>query len=105
MAGRFVLGLTTGLGGSFCLLQLTTDRRIIAFSRPFYDENKDASIYQYKLYREMWQESRPHKEGEFEKQAKGTWNKGVQGFADGLSTVTGTIAQALPSFVNNGDKK
>ena len=86
MASRFALGVVVGLGGSFAILQRTTDRRIISLMRTD-DEQKSASIYQYRLYRKISDFARPLKEGETEKKAKAMWNSGVKGISGAFNTL------------------
>ena len=95
MAGRFFVGAAVGLGGSFAILQRTTDRRIISLMRVD-DEEKSASIYQYKLYKGMYDQSRPQVESATEQSAKEYWNSGVKG----LSALLGSIATLLPGSGN-----
>ena len=78
MASRFAVGVAVGLGGSFAILQRTTDRRIISWLMRIDDEQKSASIYKYRLYREMSDFARPIKEGATEQKDEGYlefWSK------------------------------
>ena len=94
MASRFAVGVAVGLGGSFAILQRTTDRRIISLMR-IDDEQKSASIYKYRLYREMSDFARPIKEGATEKKMKGIWNSGVSS----VSSIFNSIGNILPGSV------
>ncbi len=98
MASRFILGVGSGLGLSFAILQGTTERRIMSVTS--LKDDTSSSIYQYKLYREMWLQSQPKQESDLEKSSKRFWNAGVRGVADGLNTITSTIS----GFFGGGKK-
>ena len=103
MAGRFVLGAAVGLGGSFAILQKTTDRRIISLMRPE-EEARGASVYQYRLYREMYDMSRPAAESDVAKSAKAYWNSGVTGFSGLLKSIT-SLGKSKEPEVKEEEKK
>ena len=94
MTSRFIVGVGSGLGLSFAILQGTTERRIMSI-QPLKDDSSSGSIYQYKLYREMWLVSQPQQESDVEKSIKKYWNAGVRGVADGLNAITSTLAGFL----------
>jgi hypothetical protein len=100
MASRFIVGVGVGLGLSFSILQGTTERRIMSIKPLRDDSSGGSSIYQYKLYREMWLKSRPQQDTFLEESGRRLWNTGVQGVASGLNSVTSTISGLL-----GGDKK
>lgn len=86
MFTRFVLGLGLGFAGSLTILQCTTDRRILTMKRP---DDRDESLYQYRLFQLMVRESKKHVEGSQEKAIREKYTNALTGVRDGLETVVG----------------
>jgi len=63
---QLLLGMVTGFGASFALLQQITDRRLLAFPKPPPHEDMDGLYYQTLLYRRMWESTQAKGLGEFE---------------------------------------
>lgn len=104
MTSRFLAGVGTGLGLSFSILQGTTDRRIMSIKAGNEDDRSN-SIYQYRLYREMYNHSQIPAESDIEKKGKSAWNSIIRGVADGLNGLTSSIASAIGSLGGGPDKK
>ena len=92
-----VIGLASGVAGSFSVLQHVTDRRLMARPRADADE-KDAFRYEILLYRKMWEFSDASGSSEYEaaKVLRRGWNAA-------LSVLPGAISSAGNSLTDLGD--
>lgn len=81
------IGVVTGLGASFAILQQITDRRLLAFPKPK-EEDRDGFYYQTLLYRRMWEFKQAKSSDEFEsyKVARRAINKGLLGARDAINS-------------------
>jgi hypothetical protein len=81
------IGVVTGLGASFAILQQITDRRLLAFPKPE-QEDRDGFYYQTLLYRRMWESNQAKSSGEFEayKGARRVINAGLLGTRDAINS-------------------
>jgi len=98
---QLIIGLVTGIGASFAILQQITDRRLLAFPKPVEeDRDKDGLHYQTLLYRRMWEskQAKSSREFEAEKAVRESINSGLYA----TSRIINTVAELLKRKM--GDK-
>ena len=89
------IGVVTGLGASFAILQQITDRRLLAFPKPK-EEDRDGLYHQTLLYRRMWESNQAKSSGEFEayKAARRAINQGLLRTRDGITSIAEVLNEA-----------